>query len=434
MKLNLGCGKSYQDGFINIDAFDTTVADKSMSVLSLEFPSNTVDEIRASHIIEHLGYINSTFALAEWFRVLKPQGLLLIETPDIETSFRNYAAGDYETKKGLLSWIYGTGSKGMQHKLCFPELLIENLLLKSGFSEIKTSFITFEKYPALKIYCEKPKQYTIHQIISEYRKKLNTENLVHTECEIIALEQEKLIDFFIEELFRYTENNDFRVIDKIILNGCIRNVEMTKILLQECINQKILIKNKLKRRFELMDFLISINFLDILMYLVEKSPVVAGNQVKVIEAISNFGKQSIIQLLSKIGKESAVRNSLITLSKKNNDGKIVFFSDKILEYKSAKFSYMAIKDFYMGKYDEAILKLKKATGLERNHILYFWNLGRLLMLIGNQNEAKKWYKGAIDLVRTSDFENIENIKSTIMDEMTNFSSLKYGKPIVEVKY
>ena len=166
MKLNLGCGKRYKDGFINIDAFDSTVADKIMSVLDLEVPSNVVAEIEARQLIEHLGYINSTYALAEWFRVLKPDGVLLIETPDIETSFEEYIKGDYKTRKELLSWIYGVESQGMQHVLCFPEVLLKNLLEKSGFTDIKTSFLTIEKnHPILRICCKKPKDYRTYQII-----------------------------------------------------------------------------------------------------------------------------------------------------------------------------------------------------------------------------------------------------------------------------
>jgi len=30
MKLNIGCGKIYKEGFINIDALDSTVEDKIM--------------------------------------------------------------------------------------------------------------------------------------------------------------------------------------------------------------------------------------------------------------------------------------------------------------------------------------------------------------------------------------------------------------------
>ena len=213
MKLNLGCGKKYKDGFINIDAFDSTVADKTMSVLDLEFHSNVVDEIEACQLIEHLGYINTIYALAEWSRVLKPGGTLLIETPDIETSFKEYIKGSLDTRKDLLSWIFGVESQGMQHRLCFPDILIKNLLEKSGFIGIKTSFLTIEKNnPILRIHCKKSKDYTTYQTISCYRRKLRKKNLVYTKNDVALLEQEKLVDFFILKLNQFWKNNDYKII------------------------------------------------------------------------------------------------------------------------------------------------------------------------------------------------------------------------------
>src|SRR5512136_1625227 len=128
MRLNLGCGKHYKEGFLNIDAFDTTVADRIMSVEDLRFPSNTIETIEANQLLEHLGYSHTIYALAEWFRVLKPGGTLRIETPDLESTMRTYLEGDHEVKKQTLTWIYGIETPGMEHRLCFPKILLKNLL------------------------------------------------------------------------------------------------------------------------------------------------------------------------------------------------------------------------------------------------------------------------------------------------------------------
>ena len=45
MKLNLGCGGDYKEGYINADAFDKTVADKIMFAYDLKFDDNSFDEI-----------------------------------------------------------------------------------------------------------------------------------------------------------------------------------------------------------------------------------------------------------------------------------------------------------------------------------------------------------------------------------------------------
>ena len=50
------------------------------------FEDHTFAEIYASHVLEHLGYQSALpAALAEWHRVLKPEGLLMVSVPDLDT-------------------------------------------------------------------------------------------------------------------------------------------------------------------------------------------------------------------------------------------------------------------------------------------------------------------------------------------------------------
>ena len=94
MKLHLGCGKNYKNGYINIDQYDSTVADELGSIINLGFKDNSIDIIEAYHILEHLGYYPSIFGLYEWFRVLKPNGKLIIEIPHLERTFQKFLEGD----------------------------------------------------------------------------------------------------------------------------------------------------------------------------------------------------------------------------------------------------------------------------------------------------------------------------------------------------
>ena len=143
MKLNIGCGKVYKEGFVNIDAFDKSVADKIMDADNLDFLNDSVDEIYAGQLIEHLGIIKSIYTLSEWFRVLKPGGILTVETPFIEESFKRFLKGDRETKKVLINWIYGLDTEGMTHKFCFPEDLLEEVLNRAGFVDFKKTYYDF---------------------------------------------------------------------------------------------------------------------------------------------------------------------------------------------------------------------------------------------------------------------------------------------------
>lgn len=59
----------------------------------LPFPDCTFDVVTSWHVIEHVSDVRET--LAEWRRVLKPGGLLVMETPDATNSKVRRLGGDY---------------------------------------------------------------------------------------------------------------------------------------------------------------------------------------------------------------------------------------------------------------------------------------------------------------------------------------------------
>lgn len=103
MKLNIGCGLEYKKGYINIDAFDRSVADRVMSALNLEFEDNSFTQVDCLHVLEHLGAGKSIYALAEVYRVLKPNGLFLLETPNLKNSFKRFLKGNEDQRKYLMN-------------------------------------------------------------------------------------------------------------------------------------------------------------------------------------------------------------------------------------------------------------------------------------------------------------------------------------------
>jgi len=77
-KLNIGAGDTVIPGFIAIDRKLGTEA------FPLDYPDNSVEEIRASHILEHFSFDDAQKALDEWTRVLTPGGRLRVAVPDID--------------------------------------------------------------------------------------------------------------------------------------------------------------------------------------------------------------------------------------------------------------------------------------------------------------------------------------------------------------
>jgi hypothetical protein len=133
MKLNIGCGWNYLPGWTNLDSSPESAADRLMPAHDLDLPPSSAAEIRAQQLIEHLGFFRAKYFLSECWRVLAPGGVLTLETPDIEKTFRVFLDGDHAAKEAALGWVYGAETPGMNHLYCFPKELLTELLAEAGF-------------------------------------------------------------------------------------------------------------------------------------------------------------------------------------------------------------------------------------------------------------------------------------------------------------
>lgn len=113
-KLNIGCGPHRIDGYIGVDLLSGPAVDIVAPADKLPFGSEDVDEILAEHLIEHLTYFQFNKTMAEWYRVLKPGGKLVLECPDLLGLCKQFVeANEYEqynTYKGywpIIAHIYG---------------------------------------------------------------------------------------------------------------------------------------------------------------------------------------------------------------------------------------------------------------------------------------------------------------------------------------
>ena len=83
VKLNLGGGLQKIPGYVNIDKKLGT------DVYPLEYEDGSVDEIRASHILEHFSHREAHEVLAHWAAKLKVGGTIQIAVPSLEWIFAN---------------------------------------------------------------------------------------------------------------------------------------------------------------------------------------------------------------------------------------------------------------------------------------------------------------------------------------------------------
>jgi len=136
MKINLGAGDDKINDYLSVDLF--TNADIKADVRNLPFHNKEIEEIFASHIIEHFDFYEAKKVLKEWYRILQIGGKLIIETPDFYNSCVKYSQLEVKDRQRMWghffakSWI-----DGETHKFLYDKEGIYNQLYEAGFRDIK---------------------------------------------------------------------------------------------------------------------------------------------------------------------------------------------------------------------------------------------------------------------------------------------------------
>ena len=139
MKLHLGCGSRNIPGFVHVDAQPASHVDIVGPVERLPLDDNSVSLIYASHILEHFGRHAYKAVLKEWFRVLKPGGILRLAVPDFAACAAiYYENGLADGLSGLVGLIIG-GQRNEHdfHKMIFDEDFLRRELFDIGFQEVR---------------------------------------------------------------------------------------------------------------------------------------------------------------------------------------------------------------------------------------------------------------------------------------------------------
>lgn len=136
LKLNLGCGKDIQEGFINIDLFSENPTVIKMDIRDLQIPDLSVDYILANDVLEHFSFRETDKVLREWARVLKPGAYIEIRCPNLELQLKAYARGDWNADIASYMIFGGQTNPGDYHCVGFDERSIKNHLAYAGFEVI----------------------------------------------------------------------------------------------------------------------------------------------------------------------------------------------------------------------------------------------------------------------------------------------------------
>ncbi len=139
LKLNLGCGNDIRKGYCNIDSRKLPGVDLNADVKQLPFKEETVDEILASDVYEHVSHRDSLDLLEHWTGLLKEDGVLIIRAPCLDTILQCLLnATDLEQIQIGINALYGEQeyNENSHYTICQSNLTTAHLE-SVGMKDIK---------------------------------------------------------------------------------------------------------------------------------------------------------------------------------------------------------------------------------------------------------------------------------------------------------
>lgn len=148
VKLHLGCGRrNFGEHWVHIDGTKDNENDekkyfqhiKYNDVTKLPFEDNSVDIIYNSHLIAYFDRSEILDILTEWRRVLRPNGILRIATPDFDAMLKLYIDKQYHLAS-FLGPLYGKmkmGDSNIYHKTVYDFKSLLGVLMMCKFRDVK---------------------------------------------------------------------------------------------------------------------------------------------------------------------------------------------------------------------------------------------------------------------------------------------------------
>lgn len=187
LRLHLGCGEKYFDGYINIDYPESEhtvqtklTADLFADITTLSFPEQSVDEIRLHHVFEHFDRVIALAMLCKWHAWLKIGGNLCIETPDFKASLRlrQSLRYSYKKKQGVLRHIFGSHeAQWAVHRDGWYRDKFQHVLSRLGFADLHFEFNKWRMTRNIIVKAKKQKNFDF-AILKQATRELLRESMI----------------------------------------------------------------------------------------------------------------------------------------------------------------------------------------------------------------------------------------------------------------
>jgi len=141
ISLNIGCGESNLEGFVNIDCIEGGQVKPDLlvdiSTQKLPYQDNEVDDIWMIHSLEHIEMRKWDFILGEFVRVLKPNGILCLSYPEFRECSQRFLADTNKQRNFWRATLYGRQLYKSDYHVCpMDSNEIKEILESSGFYRV----------------------------------------------------------------------------------------------------------------------------------------------------------------------------------------------------------------------------------------------------------------------------------------------------------
>lgn len=131
LKLNLGSGQLNIKGYENLDRKNGHEA------YPLQYDSESVDEIRASHLLEHFSLNEVPKVIKNWVDKLRPGGVLKIAVPDFDIIAKDYNSQKKHEHPVASLILGGQTDENDYHKSLFNTANLTGYLKQAGLTDIQ---------------------------------------------------------------------------------------------------------------------------------------------------------------------------------------------------------------------------------------------------------------------------------------------------------
>jgi predicted SAM-dependent methyltransferase len=143
---------------VNVDLPDNWAKSKPEVIADiskpLPFDDESADEIHAYHVLEHFYRYQVEAIIDDWVRVLKPNGLMVLEMPCLDSVlqiFSHYIKEKQPINERYTMWaLYGDPGykvEAMVHKWCYSMAELEHLMQSAG---LKVEFLQPQTHVAVR--------------------------------------------------------------------------------------------------------------------------------------------------------------------------------------------------------------------------------------------------------------------------------------------